>query len=148
MASGLSFSSIRPHAASVCRTCGKEVHSSLCTLATCRRVSVALADSAMRRACAKALALASEKSVGWTIERISHTACPHCSGSFQQIGIIELCSRATSITTQEFPDVCGASELDRGEEAQGMGRRQSRTLRGILPLVTIGLQGRDDARGF
>ena len=29
-----------------------------------------------------------------------------------------------------------------------MGRRQSRTLRGILPLVTIGLRGRDDARGF
>ena len=29
MASGLSFSSIRPHAASVCRTCGKEVHSSV-----------------------------------------------------------------------------------------------------------------------
>ena len=29
-----------------------------------------------------------------------------------------------------------------------MGRRQSRTLRGILPLVTIGLRGRDDAGGF
>src|SRR6202167_2460920 len=115
MASGLSFSSIRPHAASVCRTCGKEVHSSLCTLATCRRVSIALADSAMRRACAKALALASEKSVGWTMERISHTACPHGSGSFQQVGITELCLRAPSISIHEFPHVGGTSELDRGD---------------------------------
>ena len=29
-----------------------------------------------------------------------------------------------------------------------MGRRQSRALRGVLLLVTIGLRGRDDARGL
>src|ERR1700677_2283389 len=110
MASGLSFSSIRPHAASVCRTCGKEVHSSLCTLATCRRVSIALADSAMRRACAKALALASEKSVGWTMERISHTVCPH--------GTIPDRYHRTWLASNlhhELPYVRVTSELDRGE---------------------------------
>ena len=78
---------------------------------------MALADSAMRRACAKALALASEKSVGWTMERISHTACPHFLGSFQQIGIIELCSRATSASRLLTKPTCHPRES--GDPAVG-----------------------------
>ena len=77
IASGLSLSSISPQCARVRRTCGKSAQSSVpASAVTCRMVSAALAVTAMRSAWVKAVSLASEKSVGWTIERISSMNCP------------------------------------------------------------------------
>ncbi len=75
-AAGISFSPINPHLASAVRTCGNEIQSvSSPAVATCRMCRLPFTVSAMRNAWAKASALASEKSVGWTIERMAGMAC-------------------------------------------------------------------------
>src|SRR5262249_24643870 len=71
-----------PHCASRRCACGNAKASLASYWDTCRRCNLLRAAKAMRNAWAKAAALRSEKSVGWTMERMAFIEFAHPGGGF------------------------------------------------------------------